>query len=91
MFSDDKIKLYLMIQDIIRVYETSGFQQLGAGMKPFTLGMFAEPLPFAADSAGIIYGVNEDGLAFIDASPIGHNGVTDLDLNYGIVGTICLQ
>ncbi len=27
------------------------------------------------------------GLAFIDASPIGHNGVTDLDLNYGIVGT----
>ena len=65
VFSEDGTTLYLLVDSEIQAYDTQTFKAYGYMGQPFLVGA---PAPFAADSSGMIYGTNIDGLDFIDAS-----------------------
>ncbi len=72
VFSEDGATLYLFVDSEIQAYDTQAFQPFGYMAQPFWVGV---PMPFAADSTGMIYATNIDGLDFIDASLVRKLGV----------------
>jgi hypothetical protein len=83
VFSEDGSKLYLFVDQTIQGYDTVAFQQFGVMAEPYSLGLFAEPLPFYTDNSGMIFAINEEGIDFIDISSLGHNGLTSEPYGYG--------
>jgi len=83
VFSADGSKLYLFVDQTIQGYDTVAFQQFGVMAEPYSLGEFAEPLPFYTDNTGMVFAINEEGIDFIDISALGHNGLTSEPYGYG--------
>ncbi len=83
VFSADGLLLHLFVDDTIQEYDTTTFQLQAAMGQPYSLGTFAEPLPFAEDGTGLIYAINEEGVDFIDVSTIKSTGLTSLPYGYG--------
>lgn len=83
VFSGDGARLHLFVDDTIQEYDTAAFQQQAVMVQPYAVGVFNEPLPFAEDSSGQIFAVNDEGLDFIDVSAIQSDGVTSLPYGYG--------
>jgi DNA-binding beta-propeller fold protein YncE len=78
VFSGDGSLLHLFVDATIQEYETASFTQQAVMAEPYSLGYFAEPLPLAEDSSGLIFAINEEGMNFIDVSKIRSTGLASV-------------
>ena len=83
VFSGDGARLHLFVDETIQEYDTASFTQHAVMAQPYSLGVFAEPLPLVEDNSGMIFGINEEGLDFIDVSKIQGTGLTTAPYGYG--------
>jgi len=83
VFSQDGRRLYLFVDSHIDAYDTATFKIQGIMPEPYSVGEFAQPLPFASDATGMVFALNEDGLDFIDTTPLGNNGLTSVPSGWG--------
>jgi hypothetical protein len=83
VFSGDGSRLHLFVDSTIQEYDTSSFTQQAVMAEPYSLGYFAEPLPLAEDSSGLIFAINEEGLDFIDVSKIQNTGLKGVPYGFG--------
>jgi hypothetical protein len=83
VFSGDGSRLHLFVDSTIQEYDTGSFTQQAVMAEPYSLGYFAEPLPLAEDSSGLIFAINEEGLDFVDVSKIQNTGLKEVPYGYG--------
>ncbi len=86
VFSGDGSLLHLFVDETVQEYDTHLFQQSGVMSQPYSLGVFAEPLPFAEDANRMVFAINEEGLDFVDITALPNDGLPlSYDFGYSLV------